>query len=71
MLKDTVLAALLDETDISHEKDIRPWLGQRAGAAAYPPSAKGAAWIAAALQFTDEAAMTAAMTRLAKSEGFG
>lgn len=73
VLKDTVLAAMLaDENGVSYDKDIKPWLGDRAGVAVYPAAAKNAApRIAAAVQFTDVQKMTDALTKIAKTEHIG
>jgi hypothetical protein len=68
VLKDSVVAGLLRDTPLSYATDVKPWLGDRAAIAAYPAPSKGAQpELAFALQYTDEAAMTAALTKLDKS----
>jgi hypothetical protein len=68
VLKDSVVAALLRDTPLSYASDVRPWLGDRAAIAAYPAAGKGAEpELAFALQYTDEAAMTAALQKLDRS----
>src|SRR5206468_6877594 len=62
VLKDSVVAGLLRDTSLSYATDVKPWLGDRAAIAAYPAPSKGAQpELAFALQYTDEAAMTAAL----------
>jgi hypothetical protein len=68
VLKDSVVAGLLRDTPLSYASDVKPWLGDRAAIAAYPAAGKGAQpELAFALQYTDEPAMTAALTKLDKS----
>jgi hypothetical protein len=65
VLKDSVVAGLLRDTPLSYAADVQPWLGDRAAIAAYPAPGKGAApELAFALQYSDETAMTAALTKL-------
>jgi hypothetical protein len=64
--------------DLSFDKDVAPWLGQRIGVAAYPggendaPSMFGAAGnVVVALQVTDEAKAKAGLERLSAASDVG
>lgn len=65
-LKDSVVAAMVDESggDLSYDSDVKPWLGDRAGFAVYPPSGGGSEpSVVVAVAYTDEAAMTDALRK--------
>jgi hypothetical protein len=65
-LKDSVVASGFEGTELSYDRDIKPWLGDRAAFAVYAPPSKGADPEAAlAVAYTDEAKMTAAMRKMA------
>jgi hypothetical protein len=74
-LKDSVVAGMLDRlgSDISYERDIKPWLGDRVALAAYPRGKEGTGATlpvtpVLAIQYTDEGKMAAAMSKIAKSD---
>ncbi|HSE08006.1 MAG TPA: DUF3352 domain-containing protein [Nocardioidaceae bacterium] len=68
-LKATIVESLLDDADLDlkYEADIEPWLGDRAGIAVVPSDSydEGVATLIA-LEFTDEAAMVAALEKAEK-----
>jgi hypothetical protein len=71
-LKDSLGAGLLTDSGLSYEQDVKPWLGSRIGVAAYAPAAAGQApQIAVAIQYTDEAKMTAALEKMDDAEDIG
>lgn len=71
-LKDTLLAGLFTDTDVSFEQDVKPWLGDRAGVAVYPAAGDSKEpRVALAIQYTDVDKMTAAMKRLDVKEDMG
>ena len=68
VLKDSVVAALLRDTPLSYDNDVKPWLGDRAAVAVYPaPTKSDAPELAFALQYTDATAMTTGLQKLDKS----
>ncbi|MGQ0629609.1 MAG: hypothetical protein ACT4P1_01105 [Sporichthyaceae bacterium] len=71
-IKDVLLGALFEDSEVDFEADIAPWLGDRAGVALYPP-APGAEepQVAVAVQFDDFTAMNAALTRRSAVEPMG
>jgi len=72
-LKDSVVAGGFEGSGLSYDRDIEPWLGDRAGVAIYAPPKAGADPDAAlAIAYTDEVKMTAAMKKIAaKHDDFG
>ena len=61
---DSLLGKAFADGDLSYERDIQPWLGERAGVAVYAPAAKGKEpRFAVAVEYTDEAVMSAALKK--------
>jgi hypothetical protein len=66
-LKDTIIASMFDELDseLDYEADVKPWLGDRAGAAGYAPTGEGEEpRLILAVEYTDEKKMNAALTKV-------
>lgn len=58
-------AVLSDVPNMTYERDIKPWVGARMGVAVYPGATATAEPIAAlAVEYTDEAAMKAALEKV-------
>jgi hypothetical protein len=71
-LKRTVVEAMLEESelDLDYERDVEPWLGDRAAVAALPASSPGTGdpvVPVVVVEFTDEAKMVAALDAAEKS----
>jgi hypothetical protein len=72
-LKRTVVESMLEESDLDldYERDVEPWLGDRAAVAALPASSPAADADPVApvlvVEFTDEAQMVAALDEVEKS----
>lgn len=66
-VKDAILAPNFDNQSVDYDADIKPWLGDRAAVAAVPHDDEVEALMA--VEFTDEVAMTNALTDLAGDDG--
>ena len=68
-IKDDVIGGLLRANGVDYERDVRPWLADRAGIAVYPGATPGRGpQTLVALQFTDRERARAALDRLVRTE---